>query len=40
MQEYGLEREVKTPQEALAIEPALANARVRIVGATYTSTDE
>ena len=40
MQEYGLDREVKTVDEAIAIEPALAQARGRIVGATYTSTDE
>jgi D-amino-acid dehydrogenase len=37
---YGLEREVKSADEALAIEPALAHARARIVGATYTATDE
>lgn len=40
MRKYGLDREVKTPAEAVAIEPALAHARERIVGATYTSTDE
>jgi D-amino-acid dehydrogenase len=40
MNEYGLDREVKTPDEAVAIEPALAQARSRIVGATYTATDE
>lgn len=40
MQEYGLDREVKTPEQAVAIEPALAAARSRIVGATYTATDE
>ena len=40
MRKYGLDREVKTPDEAVAIEPALAHARPRIVGATYTSTDE
>jgi D-amino-acid dehydrogenase len=31
---------VKTVEEAIAIEPALAAARARIVGATFTSTDE
>jgi D-amino-acid dehydrogenase len=40
MQEYGLDREVKSIDEAVKIEPALASARDRIVGATYTSTDE
>jgi D-amino-acid dehydrogenase len=40
MREYGLDREVKTVEEAIAIEPALASARDRIVGATYTATDE
>jgi D-amino-acid dehydrogenase len=40
MNELGLDREVKTPDEAVAIEPALAHARDRIVGATYTATDE
>lgn len=40
MREYGLDREVKTVDEAVAIEPALAPSRERIVGATYTATDE
>ena len=40
MREYGLDREVKTAEEAVAIEPALAHARDRIVGATYTPSDE
>jgi D-amino-acid dehydrogenase len=40
MREYGLDRDVKTVDEAIAIEPALAHARDRIVGATYTPTDE
>jgi D-amino-acid dehydrogenase len=40
MREYGLDREVKTVDEAVAIEPALAPSRHRIVGATYTATDE
>jgi len=40
MREYGLDREVKTTAEAIGIEPALAGARDRIVGATYTATDE
>jgi D-amino-acid dehydrogenase len=37
---YGLDRDLKTVDEAIAIEPALAPARDRIVGATYTATDE
>jgi D-amino-acid dehydrogenase len=40
MNEYGLDRDVKTVDEAVQIEPALASARGRIVGATYTSSDE
>jgi D-amino-acid dehydrogenase len=40
MREYGLDREVKSVEEAIAIEPALASAREKIVGATYTSSDE
>jgi len=37
---YGLDRDIKTVEEAIAIEPALAPARDRILGATYTATDE
>lgn len=40
MRDHGLDRDVKTVDEAVAIEPALAPARSRIVGATYTATDE
>ena len=40
MRQYGLDREVKTVEEAVAIEPALASARDKIVGATYTPSDE
>jgi D-amino-acid dehydrogenase len=40
MRKYGLDRDVKTADEAVGIEPALAAARSRIVGATYTSSDE
>jgi D-amino-acid dehydrogenase len=40
MRAYGLDREVKTLDQAVAIEPALASARAKIVGATYTSSDE
>ena len=40
MRKYGLDRDVKTVDEAVKVEPALAAARDRIVGATYTSSDE
>jgi D-amino-acid dehydrogenase len=40
MRHYGLDRDVKTVEEAVKIEPALAAARAKIVGATYTSSDE
>jgi D-amino-acid dehydrogenase len=40
MNEHGLDRAVKTVDEAIAIEPALGHARDKIVGATYTPTDE
>jgi D-amino-acid dehydrogenase len=36
----GLDRDVKTVDEAIAIEPALASARGMLVGATYTPSDE
>ncbi len=37
---FGLDLEVKTADEAVAIEPALAAFRARIVGATYSASDE
>lgn len=40
MRQYGLDIDVKTVDEAIAIEPALASARTRLAGATYTATDE
>jgi D-amino-acid dehydrogenase len=40
VREHGLDREVKSVEEAIAIEPALAAARDKLVGATYTATDE
>ncbi len=40
MREQGLDREVKSACECLAIEPALAHSRRPIVGGTYTRTDE
>jgi len=40
VREYGIERELKTADQAVAIEPALASARHRLVGATYSPGDE
>ena len=40
MRELGCDRQVKTPDESVLIEPALAAARPRLVGATYTPSDE
>ena len=40
MRRHGLDRAEKTVEEAVAIEPALAHAAPRIVGATYTPSDE
>ena len=40
MRGYGLDRETKSADEAVMIEPALAHIRGRIVGATYTASDE
>jgi D-amino-acid dehydrogenase len=40
MRQYGLDRDVKTPDQAIRIEPAMESARRKIVGATYTSSDE
>ena len=40
LKDFGLERELKTPNEAIGIEPALAGARDKIVGATYMASDE
>jgi D-amino-acid dehydrogenase len=40
MRRYGMERDPKTVEEAIAIEPALAAAASRIVGAAYTRGDE
>jgi D-amino-acid dehydrogenase len=37
---YGIAREVKTPDECIRIEPALAARREWIVGGTYTASDE
>ena len=40
MRAMGVEREIKTAAECVAIEPALAHAASRLVGATYTAGDE
>ncbi len=40
MRRYGLDRVERTVEEAIALEPALAAAASRIVGATYTPSDE
>jgi D-amino-acid dehydrogenase len=40
MRQYGLDRDVESVDEAIRIEPALEAARSKIVGATYTSSDE
>ena len=38
--QYGIDREVKTADEAIAIEPALNHIRDRLAGATFAPTDE
>lgn len=40
MQEFGLERKIITQDEAIAIEPALADSAERLVGADFTASDE
>jgi D-amino-acid dehydrogenase len=40
MRAMGVEREVKTVAESVAIEPALSHVAPRLVGATYTAGDE
>lgn len=40
MREFGCERVPKSAAECLAIEPALANSTVPIVGGTFTAADE
>jgi D-amino-acid dehydrogenase len=37
---FGIARELKTPEECVALEPALAPRREWIMGGTYTATDE
>lgn len=40
MREHGCELDMKTPDECVAIEPALAQCRDRIVGGSMTPSDE
>ncbi len=40
MREFGCELDMKTPEECVAIEPALAHARASIVGGSLTPSDE
>lgn len=40
MREFGCERRIVSVDEAIAIEPALRNARALLVGATFTPDDE
>ena len=40
LKQYGIDREVKSAEEAIAIEPALNHIRDRLAGATYAPTDE
>ena len=40
MRKYGCDREVKTADACVAVEPALASCRQRIAGGIFTATDE
>ncbi len=40
MRQYGVDRQVRSADECVAIEPALAAARSTIAGGTYTPSDE
>jgi len=40
MRALGCDRQVKTPDECIAIEPALAGVRDKLAGGTYTPSDE
>jgi D-amino-acid dehydrogenase len=40
MREYGCDREVRTPDECVAIEPALTACKDRLAGGIFTATDE
>ena len=40
MRDFGCDRDVKTPDECVAIEPALAQCRSHLAGGIFTATDE
>src|SRR4029079_4175325 len=40
MREYGCDRDVKSVEECIAIEPALAQCRDQLAGGIFTATDE
>jgi D-amino-acid dehydrogenase len=40
MRSFGFEMQLKTAQQCIEIEPALASSRVRIAGGTYAPSDE
>jgi D-amino-acid dehydrogenase len=40
MREFGSDRQVKTPEECIAIEPALAAMGGRLAGGSYSAADE
>ena len=40
MRRYGCDREVKSADQCVAIEPALAACRERLAGGIYTASDE
>lgn len=40
LRQFGIERDVKTVEEAIAIEPALTHIRDRLAGATFAASDE
>jgi len=40
LRELGAEREVKSPDQCVAIEPALAHAKARLAGGIYAPSDE
>ncbi len=40
MRRFGCDRDVKTPDECVVIEPALAQCRERLAGGIFTATDE
>jgi D-amino-acid dehydrogenase len=40
MRQYGCDRVVRTPDECVALEPALAACRDRLAGGIFTASDE